>query len=168
MSARPQQCSSRREPPRRARDSGISLIEILVAAFLLGTVGVAVLGSFAASIRAASVSEQASGEQAWLSSAANLLTGPGTDYVHCDTGPTAAYQALLDERAAHGGWPPGAVTVTLVRQMSPGGEFGAGCQNNSQTRFVQRIDLLADNGSGGRTLQIVKTGPSLQIVETGP
>jgi hypothetical protein len=131
----------------------MSLIEVLVATVLIGTTGVAVLTGLATAIRSSVVNDRIAVEQAWLSSAGDLLVGPEIPYGHCTT-------ALNDYRAALSVlqvavWPVGAIRIDGVEVLHSNGQFGPCTPGGPFT--LQRITLATEaDGSTGRSLQVIK------------
>jgi hypothetical protein len=155
-----------RQELRRARvpfdrlgpDRGASLLELLLTVGLLGTAGVGVLALFGSSIRSSSATEQLAAQQAWLSSAADLLTGPVTTYVHCDADPLSSYQLRLDQARPALGWPADAVRVVAVEHWDEQSSSWSSNVCSAMTDPLQRIVLEADDGTRARRLEVAKLG----------
>jgi type II secretory pathway pseudopilin PulG len=139
-------------------DRGSSLLELLVTVGLLGTAGVGVLALFGSSIRSSATSEQLAAQQAWLSSAADLLTGPLTTYVHCDADPRPSYQLRIDQARPVLGWPPDAVRVLAVEHWDEASSSWSGTVCTAATDPLQRVVLEADDGTRVRRLEVAKLG----------
>lgn len=85
----------------RARDVGVSLIEVLLAVVLMGTVVTGTLTALRSAVSASSVQRDHATAHAWLQSAADALYA--TDKVSCDplapdhgaSNTSAAYEALV-------------------------------------------------------------------------
>jgi hypothetical protein len=139
------------------RDRGMSLLEVLVATVLIGTTGVAVLTGLATAIRSSVVNDRIAVEQAWLSSAGDLLVGPETPYGQCATA-LADYGAALAARAGDA-WPTMSIRVSAVEALRPNGRFAKCTSGDAVSSALQRITLVIDaEGSAGRSLQVIKSG----------
>ena len=144
------------DAPRR--DRGASFLELLLTIGLLGTAGVGVLALFGSSIRASATTEQLAAHQAWLSSAADLLAGPVTAYVHCDADPVGSYQQRVEQARPTLGWPADAVRVVAVEHWHEPTATWSDSTCTAATEPLQRIVLEADDGTRTRRLELVKLG----------
>lgn len=143
---------------RDVPDRGASLLELLLTVGLLGTAGVGVLALFGSSISSSAATERLAAQQAWLSSAADLLTGPVTTYVHCDADPLTSYQSRIDQARPALGWPPDAVRVIAVEHWDELSASWSSAVCTAATDPLQRIVLEADDGTRVRRLEVAKLG----------
>ena len=149
-------CHSPRVVTRRApRDSGLSLVEVLVSVVLIGLAVISVLGALGGSLIASAQHRKHATTDTLLRSAAELITGPATTYVTCANAATYASALPAD--------PTGTITVTIQSVEywtgTAGGAFDTSCSNSSDPDLnAQRITLLATSSDGrlSETMQFVK------------
>ncbi len=105
---------------RQGDDAGVSLIEILVAVVLLGSVVVAVIAALAATILGSTIDRDHANAHAWLQSATDLLYG--TPRVDCGSiavtnkpAVMANYGAVAATTTNPEGWPAANIEVYDVQ-----------------------------------------------------
>lgn len=100
-----------RTDPRARRDAGVSLIEVVIAVVLLGTVVTATLTALTSTISASALDRDHANAHAWLQTAADMLYA--TDVWDCDsanppateiTDAIAYYQTLASNTDNPEGW----------------------------------------------------------------
>lgn len=155
---------------RHDRDPGVSLIEILIAIVLLGTVVTAVLTALRTTTTASAIDEEHAIAFAWLQAASDeVYRAPR---VSCDPDPAAPISPYND--AANqpsirpSGWEPATMEVVTVEYLGrerPDDEFewdathcfeGDGFEDSPL--YTQRVSLQATTPDGlVKTLQMVKS-----------
>ena len=144
-----------------SRDSGVSLVELLVAIVLLGVAGVSVLGAMAGAVRGSSTNRSQSATVVWLQSSADYLTKVA--FVPCAVGQEAqvgtAYAAALASAGAPRsqiGWAQTDLSVVQPVLFWNGSAFTSTCNTSFQ---LQQISLRVDNVPSRykRTLVVVKS-----------
>lgn len=144
-------------PPRRRRDHGYSLIEIVVAISLLGMVIVPVLAAVKSSIQVSSVaSSAAKAETAMINAADRINRAP----LSCD------YKLYAQASVQTEGWPANAASVRQewynpqTNAWVDEGPTGDGCPYANVTEeLVQRVtvDINVPNSDISRNIQVVKS-----------
>lgn len=135
-----------------SRDCGLSLVELLVAVVLLGTAGVAVLGGIAATARGSGVHHSLSQAQAWLSSAADELSGGAVPFVEC-----ASPQPLdlYEQGSVFSGARSDGVDLRVESiAFWDGTSWISSCPADHSA--PQRIDLRVERGDQIRRIVVVK------------
>jgi len=110
-----QTCVHRRRSRADRRDSGTSIIEILIATVLLGTVVVATLMSLTTSISASALDRDHANAHAWLQTGADMLYARHSEICTSDAHLAtirADYEALVQATQNPEGWSPGNMRVT--------------------------------------------------------
>lgn len=123
-------------------DTGVSLIEILVAVVLLGSVVVAVMAALAATILGSTIDRDHANAHAWLQSATDLLYG--TPRVDCGSiavtnkpAVLANYRAVAATTTNPEGWPAANIEVYDVQFWN-----GAIYQSNCYDDFGINLQLI--------------------------
>ena len=104
-------------PPRnRPRDAGMSLIEVMVAIMLTGTLAVAGMVTLRTSIRASSIDRDHSNAHAWLQTASDVLYGSprfdcGTETATNEVAVRAYYQSIVEDTSNPRGWPADQISI---------------------------------------------------------
>lgn len=167
--------------PSERNDVGTTLVEVLVAIVLMGTIVVAVIGGIQGVIQASSSNNQQAAAEAVLVSASDRLRA--ADYVPCPD-VDGDYGHLSDAAAATVGWGPNQVQIINIEYWdataggpTASGDFieadGAwasgnslstpsGCQsdiNLTTSRTLQKltIQVSSPDGSTVRTIEVVKS-----------
>jgi len=151
-------------PGDALRDSGTSIIEILIAIVLLGTVVVATLTSLTTSINASALDRDHANAHAWLQTGADMLYARHTE--NCTTDADLAtirddYEALVQSTKNPENWSPGNITVTgvemFVLDIDP--STGIGTESWVTTCHPKRTGLqrvgLRVRGEDGRIVEEV-------------
>ena len=149
-----------------ARDRGFSIIEVVIAISLMGTVILAIINATFGSVKASSSARESAEIQTVLQNAADRVNraDPGCDYLLAvqaaalskgwqASQATATYQyfvAGIDPLAAHpGSWSP-ATPGPAVTDACPGGE--------RTPRLIQLVTIsIIDTSGQQRTIQVVKS-----------
>jgi prepilin-type N-terminal cleavage/methylation domain-containing protein len=149
-------------PARADLDSGMTLIEILIAIVLMGTVVLATLGALGASVLGGELHRDHSNGHAWLQSAADALYA--ADKQDCDTSAPdggkaaiiAAYQPIIDGVPNPEGWSNSQIKIIDLQfwdatDSNGNGiveyRFGPICQD-SINLSLQRITVQVRSPSG--------------------
>jgi Tfp pilus assembly protein PilV len=140
----------------REREAGLSLIEVVVAMFVLATAVIALVSGLGASIVGSDVQRKNVTADAVVRSWADRIeTAP---WVSCASPGAAGYQAAaLGVTVPPKFATPVVVSIDHWAGNSPA-TFGAACAAGTDTDTVQRITLsvYAADRRGGQRLQIVK------------
>jgi len=164
ISTSPQRSRSS-ECERVETDEGYTLIEMLIAIILMGTVVLSIMGGMWAVVRASAQSDERAKVQAILGSAGDALTNYG--HINCpepDDDQLNTYLGLVQKGATTVGWSLGVVQITDYQFYNPA--TGTWDQNNS----VQGTQC--DPGAGltpEKTMQkmtITVTSPTGQYVQS--
>jgi prepilin-type N-terminal cleavage/methylation domain-containing protein len=148
-----------RPPPSSTlpgRESGFTLIEMLIAVMITGLIATAVLGALGTVVRATAKSDDKSRMEAVMSSAADRLSV--ASFIPCATKDSYSAQA----RTASGtvGWGPDSVIVESVTYWnSATSSFGATCNVIGQVSPVQKVKVKVQSPDGKtvRYLEVVKS-----------
>lgn len=151
----------RREPDRRSRDRGVTLIEIIITIALIGIVVIPILSAVQVSIRSSSQARDAAELETLLVNTIDRINRANRGDYQCDlSGPPTA--AVITA-----GWPASQLVVTQEHLDTTTGDWVAGaCPVSSitgnptfQNGLVQRITLTLTHPDQQitRTLQVVKS-----------
>jgi prepilin-type N-terminal cleavage/methylation domain-containing protein len=144
------------------RDRGVSLIEILIAVVLLGTVVAATLSLLIGTITGTTLDRDHANAHAWLQTASDMLYA--RDLERCDRSPTAPpmsvqranimarYQTTVQETKNPEGWPTTNIQVIDLDFW----HFARAADNNVSEAWVedrcttdlQRVGLRVRNADG--------------------
>lgn len=154
------------------RDPGATLIEILVAVVLMGTIVVSVLVALQVTTRASKVDRDQANIYAWLQAASDeVYNGERTSCTAGRPAVIAAYDTLVQNATPPPGWGTGGtITVTNVQflgRSSPDGEFEWGdgfcfevcplyCESPLFTQKVT-IRAVAPNGALSMIMETIKS-----------
>ena len=156
--------SESRRDRRPHLDSGLSLVEILVAVVLIGVAGVATLGAMAATARGSAVNKSATSGVLWLQSAEDFLaTAPfsacvvgnetqvGVDYLN--------QLASASAPPSSQGWAQSQLTLVQPVLFWNGSQFTTTCNTTYQ---IQQVTLKVKDPSSAfsSTIVMVKSKPS--------
>lgn len=143
---------------RAVRDAGMSLVEVMVAIVLTGTLAVAGMVTLRASIVASGADRDHANAHAWLQTATDVLYG--AERVDCGTQANTTAAAVADayELIARGtpnpqGWP--AASISVVRPV----KFWDGTSTYQGTCFD-------DSGINLQLIQLQVRAPDGRIVES--
>lgn len=136
----------------------MSLVELLVAITLVGTVGLAVLASLQTSIVASRKARDTAQAQEWLQSATEVLVND-IDWYDCDT--TADIQSVYENDLRSKStiipatWSSDRLEAASVEFAGPDGAYGPTCY---ATEHRQKITIQVRNNIGDiiETVQVVK------------
>lgn len=156
---------------RRQRDSGITLVEILVSIVLIGTAVVATLGALRISIVGGTIHRDHANAHAWLQSASDVLyASPKEDCNSSlsDGGKSliiGTYQPVVESVADPGDWPNSQIRVVGLEFWNASDtdadgiveyRFGAVCQD-SINLSLQRVTLeVRENGQIIEQVELIK------------
>lgn len=160
MNRCPHPRAPRRQPDER--DSGMTLIEVLISVLLLGTVVVSTLGVLRISILGGTVHRDHANAHAWLQSASDVLYA--TTKVDCNTAAPdsgkeairAAYQLVVDPVPNPETWANSQIRIIDIQfwnsaDLNNNGiiEFGFGtnCQDD-ENLSLQRITIQVRSPNG--------------------
>lgn len=146
--------------PPRQRDTGVTLIEIVVSILLLGVAGAGVLTALVTSTAGSARHREVSTATAWLQSAADHLEI--TPMTSCGTAASVATAYQNEVRTNVGNsdaWPSGAISVTGVTFWD-GAAFAAACSPDVQ---LVRLRVASPNGKITQTLDVVKGKPYTEL-----
>lgn len=144
------------------RDSGVTLVEILVSIVLIGTAVVATLGAFQISILGGAVHRDHANAHAWLQSASDVLYASekqDCDISQADGGRSViidAYQPVVDAVANPQGWSNSQIQIVDLEFWNATDtdndgiveyRFGAACQD-SINLALQRVTLEVRSPDG--------------------
>lgn len=147
-------------------DRGYTLVEMLVAIVLMGTIVLAIMGGMWAVVRASSQNDQRAKVQAVLGAAGDGISN--YRYISCpevDEG----YEPFGQKAAAAVGWPLDSVEIVAYRYWNPDTESwdennsvqGDECNPNvtlTTSKTLQKLTIRAEAPGGGysATIDIVK------------
>lgn len=143
----------------RTGEAGVSLIEAILAVFILGSAIVALIGGLGTSLIASDAQRKNVTADAVVRSWAEKLQA--APWVSCATKATSAYSAAtLGVTAPPKYAAPTIASIDYWQGNSPA-TYGASCVSGGPTDTAQRITLveLSSDGRGGQRLQIVKRKP---------
>jgi prepilin-type N-terminal cleavage/methylation domain-containing protein len=153
----------RRGPRRTAEDAdrGVSLIEILVAITLMGTLGVSVLAALQVTIIGSRLERDHARAHQWLQSSTEVLVND-IDWRSCDTNSAASLQSFYQTelRSSSALVPEGFVTTALeipvlVEFAGPDNIYGSVCAAVEDRQRVT-IQVRNDDGDVVESVQVVK------------
>jgi type II secretory pathway pseudopilin PulG len=125
---------------------GSSLIEVLVAVALLGTVFVAVLAGMSTSIKGSDIHRRRAETENVLVSGSERLKE--TAKVACATTTTASYVSAVEAAATAQGWAGSRVRITAIRYWD-GTTYGTTCYDNATNRLpLQQITIEVTHPRG--------------------
>ena len=147
---------------RGGRDTGFSLVEVVIAIVLMGTVVVAVLNAVAVSVRASSVSRSAAQVETAVVNAADRVNRAPK---RCD------YTIYVQAAVQTEGWSPDTASVTheyyvpgadatVEGSWETGAAGSPGCSGPAPTDLlVQRvtISITSPDGKVRRNIEVVKS-----------
>lgn len=141
---------------RFRRDTGVTLIEVLITVVLLGTVVVGILGAARMSIMASRTSKEAAQVQSALLAAAERVERAPRDQFPCDSLRVPvenAAQLKLDVDD-----PSTVVEIEFEHLTASGWVAGACPETGGQANLVQRLTITMTHPTSGlrRTLEVVK------------
>ena len=166
--ADPQPSRSReRERERTERDSGYTLIEMLIAIVLMGSIVLAIMGGMWAVVRASSQNDERAKVGAVLGNAGDAISN--YRYVACPE-IDGVYDQFAEKAAESVGWLPSNVAIVRYQYWNPVSEDwddsnsiqGDDCNpliglTTSKTPQKLTIRATAPSGNYSATLDIVKT-----------
>jgi Tfp pilus assembly protein PilV len=150
------------------RDSGASMIEILISVLLMGIAVSTILPALWVSVRASQTSDSQAEVMAVLSDAANRLSRSG--WVICpENDATGGYEAQADAAAAEKGWGPDAIGITMINYWDPSTQTWTtsnpleqgGCSGADDSvtpdQTLQRVMVTAQTPDGRftRTIEVI-------------
>lgn len=156
---------------RRLDDRGVTLIEILIAVVLMGTVVAGTLATMRATILAGTLHRDHSNAHAWLQSASDVLYA--SPKVYCDPSATdkdeaavrAAYETVIDSVPNPQDWKDWQIRVIGPVQFwnaanidsDPDVEyfFGNNCDPSLTLQLI-KIEVRSTNGNIIEEVEIVK------------
>jgi hypothetical protein len=166
-------------PSSTARDTGASMIEILISVLLMGIAVSTILPALWVSVRASQISDSQAEVMAVLSDAANRLSRSG--WVVCpDENVSGGYEAQVDAAAAKQGWGPDAVEITAISYWDPTSQQwtsanaleAGGCSGADDSvtpdQTLQRVIVTAATPDGRftRTIEVILGDMTGQIAST--
>ena len=150
---------------RRASDRGMSLVEVLVAITLIGTVVVAVLTAVGATVKATAIERDHAKAQQWLQASIGVIEG--VDFVSCDPSVTTganvqqAYQTAVNAGAQRP-WEYDGTLAVGVPEVWDGATFVpfstqiSVCYDQLRLR-QQRVRLVVSHPSGiNESVEMIK------------
>lgn len=141
----------------------MTLVEVMVAIVLTGTLAVTGMVCLRASIVASSIDRDHANAHAWLQTASDVLYG--TELVDCGTQTStnaeavaAAYEVIAQGTPNPQGWPPGKITVVRPVKFWDGTSTYQGTCYDDSGIYLQLIQLQvrAPDGRIVETVEIVK------------
>ena len=152
------------------RDAGVSLIEVLIAVVLLGTVVVATLGTLFATINASALDRDHANAHAWMQTAADMLYA--RELISCDSmdpgNPAndmalikAEYEATIQQTENPEEWPSANIEIINLEWWSIDilptglGVEAWGTQCDSGDTNLQKIELQV-RAEDGRIVEEVE------------
>ncbi len=155
---------------RSRRDDGYTLVEMLIAIVLMGTIVLSIMGGMWAVVRASRMNDERAKVQAILGAAGDALTNG--EHLKCPEpkdDQTNTYLGLVQKAATNVGWDESAVQISAYRFYNPStGNWDAnnsiqGDQCNprvflTQDRTMQKMTIVATAPGGGysQSIDIVK------------
>jgi prepilin-type N-terminal cleavage/methylation domain-containing protein len=142
-------------PGSSGGESGFTLVEMLIAVFIMGLIATAVLGALGTVVRASRSSNELARVEAVMSAAADRLEV--TPYIPCAT--TSSYAPPVKSASGTVEWGPSTVSVLSVTYWN-GTAFVAGpCSTTSTLNAIQRItfEVVSPDGVARRQMEVVKT-----------
>lgn len=161
QSMKPTTEPAQRPPDHRPfpnRDIGFSLVEVMVAIMLTGTLAVAGMITLRTSIRASSIDRDHSNAHAWLQTASDVLYGAprfdcGTEAIANEAAVRNYYDSVVQGTSNPRNWP--AANISIVEPVM----FWDGTSEYQQICFD-------DSGINLQLIKIEVRDPSGQIVES--
>lgn len=156
-------------PSRSNADAGNTLIEVLIAIMLTGTLIIAVIGAMRVVISASAFSDEQAGVEAVLGGAADQLGG--VTLIPCPdlSGPNS-YEQFAQSGAASVDWPASTASIEEIKFWNPDtvdweASNGIGSDSCDSKVFLStakamqrvRVRVTSPNGSVTRTIDVVVT-----------
>lgn len=146
-----------------ARDEGMTLVEVLVAIVLTGTLAVTGMVCLRVSIVGSSNNRDHANAHAWLQTASDVLYGAALLDCGTETSTNAEAVAVAYEAIAQGtpnpqGWPPGKITVVRPVKFWDGtSTYQNKCYDDSGINLqLIQLQVSAPDGRILETVEIVK------------
>lgn len=147
----------------RRDDRGSSLVEILVATALLGTIMVAVLVTLRTATLASSVGRDHANAHAWLQTASDVLYGTaredcGTQTASLEPNIRASYLATIRSTSNPENWPPANIEIVPPVLFWDGvSTYQSTCYDDSGVNLqLITIQVRGVNGRVVESVQVVK------------
>lgn len=147
---------------RHARDSGQSLVEVLIAIVLTGTLAVAGMITLRASIAGSTLDRDHANAHAWLQSASDVLYGSPREDCGTEDVPTPdlvadAYDKIIQETPNPRDWHYSLIKVVRPVQFWNGSIYQDICYANEGVNLqLITIQVSAPDGRIVESVQIVK------------
>lgn len=148
---------------RRARDSGQSLVEVLIAIVLTGTLAVAGMITLRASIVGSTLDRDHANAHAWLQTASDVLYGAAREDCGTEAASTAAavadaYDAIIRTTPNPRNWDPSLIEVVRPVVFWDGqSSYQNTCFDDSGINLqLVTIQVRAPDGKIVESVQIVK------------
>ena len=147
----------------RQRDAGQSLVEVLVAIMLTGTLAVAGMVTLRASITGSTLGSDHANAHAWLQTASDVLYGApredcGTEAATDAAGVANAYDVVIQGTPNPRGWNRSLISVVRPVQFWDGkSSYQGTCYDDSGVNLqLVTIEVRAPDGRIVESVQIVK------------
>lgn len=155
------------DDPARTSDGGYTLVEMLVAIMLMGSIVLSIMGGMWAVVRASSQNDERAKVQAVLGAAGDGISN--YRYIACPE-VDGGYEEFGQKAAAAVGWPLEVVEITNYQYWNPDTDNwdesnsiqGADCNPNvglTTSKTLQKLTIRASAPGGGyvATIDIVKS-----------
>ena len=146
----------------RRRDAGPSLVEVLVAIMLTGTLAVAGMVTLRASITGSTLGRDHANAHAWLQTASDVLYGAprtdcGTEAATDAAAVADAYEVVIRGTPNPRGWDPSLIKVVRPVQFWDGKSSYQGiCYSSGVNLQLVTIEVRGPDGRVVESVQIVK------------
>lgn len=150
------------DPMRQSRDAGQSLVEVLIAIVLTGTLAIAGMITLRASIAASAIDRDHANAHAWLQTATDVLYGApredcGTETLTVPDAVADAYDAIIKATPNPRNWDPSLIQVVRpVTFWNGKSAFGNICYGAGINLQLITVQVKAPDGRIVESVQIVK------------
>jgi prepilin-type N-terminal cleavage/methylation domain-containing protein len=142
----------------RARDDGFSLVEVIMAVFLLGTAAIGTLNTLVVAMRSSEAHRQHSAAQAWLQNASDAINAvPRMPCTYGEASMRSFYLGVARAVPAPNDWSSNQISIERAVEFWNGTDYGSICYEDIGLR-LQKITLTVTSPDGEiiKQLEMVK------------